>query len=110
MNVENDALLTCSTCGVEGPHRLLYLSRHLRASECANCGATGAYSSHIYTEYAEDLAGRMVRLPLKLAGEATRSPATVLLWPAKAICKPFGLAREVSQVAAFERRGRRSRT
>ncbi len=40
MKVERDAILTCSACGVEGSHELLYLSEHLCASRCVNCGAT----------------------------------------------------------------------
>jgi len=109
VKLENDAILTCSVCGVEGPHKLLYLSEHLRASECMNCGATRTYSGHIYAEYARDLSERIARLPLRLAGEAASSPTAVLLWPAKAFLKPLGLAKEVNEVAAFERRGRRNR-
>ena len=109
MKIDNDVILTCSVCGVEGPHRLLYLSKHLRASECANCGAARTYSGHIYAEYARDLSERIARLPLRLAGEAASSPTAMLLWPAKAFRKPFGLAQEVNQVATFERRRRRNR-
>jgi hypothetical protein len=32
LKVERDAILTCSTCGVDGPHELLYLAEHLCAS------------------------------------------------------------------------------
>ena len=107
MKVENDAILTCSVCLIEGPHRLLYLSRHLCASECINCGATNTYSGHIYAEYAKDLTERVARLPLRLAGEVTRSPTAMLLWPGKALLKPLGLANEINQVTTFERRSRR---
>jgi hypothetical protein len=46
---------------------------------------------------------------LRLVGEAASSPTAVLLWPAKAFLKPLGLAKEVNEVAAFERRGRCNR-
>ena len=101
MKVEKDAILTCSDCGVEGPHELLYLSEHLCASRCVNCGATHVYSGHIYAEYARDLAERTALLPGKVAGEMLH-PTEVVKWPFKALRKPFGLIREVSQVTSFE--------
>lgn len=103
MKVERDAVLTCSVCGVEGPHELLYLSEHLRASRCANCGATQVYSGHIYADYARDLAERTARLPLRLTEDAVRRPTSLLSLPIKAIRKPVGLLKEVNLVAAFER-------
>lgn len=109
MKVEKDAVLTCSACGVEGPHELLYLSEHLCASRCVNCGKTQVYSGHIYTEYARDLFERTGRLPGRFAGEVLRHPASVVTWPFKALGKPFGLVREVDLVATFER-SRRSPT
>lgn len=110
MKVERDAILTCSTCGVEGSHELLYLSEHLRASRCINCGRTQTYSGHIYVEYAKDLAGRTSRLPVKFAREAFRLPAGVMGWPFKAIRKPLRLLKEVNQVTSFERSRRRPPT
>ncbi|TCJ18903.1 hypothetical protein E0L93_05225 [Rubrobacter taiwanensis] len=109
MRVEEDAILTCSTCGVEGEHELLYLSDHLRASRCRSCGATGVYSPHIYADYARDVAERTARLPMRLAGEAIRRPTHLLLWPWKALRKPFGLLDEVGRVYTFDR-DRRCRT
>jgi hypothetical protein len=102
VKVEKDAILTCSECGVEGSHELLYLSEHLCASRCINCGATHVYSGHIYAEYARDLAERTSRLPGRFAGEMLH-PTEVVKWPFKALRKPFGLLREVSQVTIFER-------
>jgi hypothetical protein len=102
MNVEREAILTCSACRVEGPHELLYLSNHLRASRCRNCGATRVYSEHIYADYARDVAERTARLPLKLAVDAVRRPLGVLGWPVKALRKPFGILEEMNQVYAFE--------
>lgn len=110
MKVERDAILTCSTCGVEGPHELLYLSEHLRASRCVNCGKTQTYSGHIYVEYARDLAGRTGSLPVRFAREAFKLPAGVISWPFKALRKPFRLLKEVDQVTSFERSRRRSPT
>ncbi len=104
MKVESDIALTCSVCRAEGPHKLLYLSQRLRASECMNCGTTRIYSGHIYAEYARDLTERVAWLPFRLAGEAARSPTAMLLWPAKAFRELFELAKEMNQVAAFERR------
>ena len=109
MKVETDAILTCSACGVEGPHELVYLSEHLCASRCVNCGKTQVYSSHIYTEYARDLAARTVQIPGRVAGEVFHRSAEVAKWPFKALRKPFGLLREVSQITTFER-SRRSST
>lgn len=108
MKVERDATLTCSSCGIEGTHELLYLSSHLCASRCGNCGYTQVYSDHIYTEYARDLADRTSRLPAKFAGEMLH-PAEVVKWPFKALGKPFGLFKEVTQVTNFEH-SRRSTT
>ncbi|MGH3086482.1 MAG: hypothetical protein ACRDSJ_04095 [Rubrobacteraceae bacterium] len=107
MKVEKNAVLTCSECGAEGEHELLYLSGHLCASRCVNCGGTHVYSGHIYTEYVQDVAERTWRLPGKFAGEVARNPFGVVRWPIKAVRKPFGLIKEISQVTAFER-GRRS--
>jgi hypothetical protein len=102
LKVDKDAILTCSACGVEGPHELLYLSEHLCASRCVNCGTTHVYSGHIYAEYARDLAERTSRLPGRFAGDALRHPTELVKWPFKALRKPFGLIREVSQVTTFE--------
>ena len=107
MKVDQDAILTCSTCGVEGPHELLYLSEHLRASRCGNCGATRVYSGHIYAEYAKDLAERTARLPLRLVEDAVRRPTSLLGLPIKAVLKPAGLLSEMNLVVAFERDRRR---
>ncbi len=63
MKVESDIVLTCSVCRAESPHKLLYLSQRLRASECMNCGTTRIYSGHIYAEYARDLTERVAWLP-----------------------------------------------
>jgi hypothetical protein len=110
LKVERDAILTCSTCGVEGPHELLYLSEHLCASRCVNCGKTQIYSGHIYAEYAKDLAERTSRLPGRFAREAFRLPMGVMGWPVKALRKPFRLLKEVDQVTSFERSRRRPPT
>jgi hypothetical protein len=101
LKVDKDAILTCSECGVEGPHELLYLSEHLCASRCINCGATHVFSGHIYAEYARDLAERTSRLPGRFAGEMFH-PTEVVKWPFKALRKPFGLMKELCQVTTFE--------
>lgn len=106
VKVETDAILVCSSCGVEGEHELLYLSDHLRASRCGNCGANRHFSSHFYAEYARDVAERTVRLPGKFVGDVFKGPSWVVTWPVKALRKPFSLLREVTQVTAFERRCR----
>ena len=106
MKLEGEAILTCSYCGVEGPHELLYLSEHLSASRCTNCEATQVFSRHLYTDYTRDLAERAARLPLVLTKDAVRRPIRLLNLPLKAVRKPFGLLREVALVTAFER-GRR---
>ncbi len=106
MKVETDAILVCSSCGIEGEHELLYLSDHLRASRCGNCGATLRFSEHVYAEYAWDVAERTARIPGRLVGDVFKSPSWVVAWPIKALRKPFSLLREVGQVTAFERRRR----
>jgi hypothetical protein len=112
MKLEADAILTCTACGFEGSHELLYLSDHLCASRCAHCGKTRTYSGHIYSEYARDLADRTAHLPLRLAGEALRRPFGVFGWPTKALRKPLGLLSEIARVNSFEKRshGPRPRT
>ena len=102
MKVEKDAILTCSVCGIEDPHELLYLSRHLCASWCVNCGTTRVYSEHIYSEYTRDLADRTTHLPRRMAGDVFRHPTEIAKWPFKVLRKPLGLLREVNQVTAFE--------
>lgn len=102
MKIEKDAILTCSACGTEGPHELLYLSEHLSASRCPNCGSTQVYSGHIYSEYARDLAERVTRLPGRFLNDV-RYPFRIAGWPVKAIFKPYGLLREFDQVTSFER-------
>ena len=107
MRVENEAILTCPNCRVEGRHELLYLSDRLRASRCDNCGYTQMFSGHIYAEYARDVTDRAASLPRRLAGRAIRHPLGVFGWPAKAIRKPFGLLGEVGKVTGFERNSQR---
>jgi hypothetical protein len=103
LKVDQEAILTCLTCGVDGPHELLYLSEHLRASRCTNCGTTQVYTGHIYAEYVKDLAERTARLPLRLAEDVVRRPTSLLGLPIKAFRKPAGLLSEVILVADFER-------
>lgn len=109
MKLEKAAILTCSTCGVEGGHELLYLSERLRASQCDSCGKTQIYSGRILTEYARDMMERTLNLPGKLTGEAMETPTKVALWPVKAIRKPFSLLVEINQVATLERSRRPSK-
>ncbi len=107
MKVENEAILTCPNCRVEGRHELLYLSNRFRASRCDNCGYTQMFSGRIYAEYAKDVTDRATSLPRRLTGRAIRHPLGVFGWPAKALFKPFGLLREVGKVTGFERSSRR---
>ncbi len=109
MKVENEAILMCPNCRVEGQHELLYLSNRMRASHCDNCGYTQMFSGHIYADYARDVTDRATSLPRRLTGRAIRHPLGVFGWPAKALFKPFGLLREVGKVTDFERRSRRRR-
>lgn len=103
MKFEEAAILTCSTCGVEGEHELLYLSERLEASRCANCGKTQIYSGHIYKEYARDMVERTLHLPGKLTGEAIKTPTKVAMWPFKAVRKPFRLLGEMNRVSSLNR-------
>lgn len=109
MKVENDAILTCTVCGVEGPHELLYLSEHMCASRCANCGHAVVYSHNLYADYARDLADRTSRLPISLASKVFRAPVDILRWPFKVARKPFGLLKELNYVSVLERGPRRPR-
>jgi hypothetical protein len=88
LKVETDAILVCSSCGVEGEHELL------------------CFSEHVYAEYAWDVAGRTARLPRRFVGDVFRSPSWIVTYPVRALRKPFSLFREISQVAAFERKRR----
>lgn len=106
MKLDSEADLTCSACGVEGPHELLYLSEHLRASRCTNCGKTHRFAGSIYAGYARDLVDRTSRFPYRFVRKTLGHPTTVLGWPGKALRKPFGLLREVGQISAFERERR----
>ncbi|CAN5905971.1 hypothetical protein BH23ACT11_BH23ACT11_00120 [soil metagenome] len=108
MKVEQDAILTCANCGMEGPHELLYLSEHMRGSRCQNCRYAAIYSDHLYADYAWDLMERTTHLPQSLASRAFRRPTAVFSWPLKAARKPFGLVKEFGYVTVLER-GVRSR-
>jgi len=103
MKVYEDAVLTCSACGVEAEHELLYLSEHLRASRCKNCGETRIYSDHIYAEYLKDVFERTSRLPYRFADDLIRHPTALVGWSVKALKKPFSLIKEVGQLTSFER-------
>src|SRR5215204_5275910 len=83
VKIEPDAVLVCSTCGVEGQHRLLYLQDRMRASPCENCAAVQMFTGRLYADYARDVAERGVRLPCNLAGRALRNPLEVFGWPFK---------------------------
>ncbi len=107
MKLEPDAGLVCTNCGVEGPHELLYLSDHVRASRCGNCGAARMFTSHLYADYARDVAERGLRLPFGLVGRALRNPLEVFVWPVKVVRKPFELLEELGQVATLDRVYRR---
>ncbi len=109
MMFEDEAVLRCSNCGVEGPHGLLYLSERLHASRCANCGYTQAYWGRLYTEYVRDLTGRTARLPFRLTRDVVKKPTRLLGLPIRAARKPLGLLREVSLVTSFERSRRKAR-
>lgn len=104
MKIEDDAILTCSACGVEGPHELLYLSGHLAASRCLNCDEARVYSEHLYEDYVRDVIERTGHLPEKLATEAFKSPLSLAFWPIKAIHKPLSLAREINRLSGFDQR------
>lgn len=99
MRVDRAVDLLCDSCGVRGPHELLYLNEHLIAHRCENCGYTQTYSRHLYTDYALDLWLRSTNLPHKLAHEA-RSPR-LLTVPARAARKPIGLLRELRRLGGF---------
>jgi hypothetical protein len=103
VKIEPDAVLVCTTCGVEGSHRLLYLSDHLRASQCENCGAVRMFTAWLYADYARDVAERGLRLPCSLAGRALTNPLEVFGWPVRGVKKPFELLREFDQVAKLDR-------
>ncbi len=104
MRVEDEAILTCPSCRVDGRHELLYLSDRLRASRCDSCGYTQMFSGRIYAEYARDVTDRAASLPRRLAGQAIRHPFGVFGWPARALLKPLGLLNDVGKVTDFERR------
>ena len=110
MKVEQDAILTCAVCGVEGPHELLYLSEHMRGSRCENCRYTAIYSDHLYADYVRDLAERTSHLPVSLVSRAFQHPTEVFGWPLKAVHKPFGLLKELGYVIFLERGLNRRRT
>jgi hypothetical protein len=109
LKLDSEAFLTCSACGVEGAHELLYLSEHLCASRCANCGKTHVFTGHIYADYAKDLAGRTAGLTGRVFGDVLKRPTSVFGYPFKVAAKPFQLVKEVTQLTAFER-GRHART
>jgi hypothetical protein len=107
LKIEPDAVLVCTTCGVEGSHELLYLSEHVSASRCENCGSVLMFTGQLYANYARDLVERGLRLPCSLAGRLLGNPLEVLGWPIKIVKKPFGLLRELDRVATLDRVYRR---
>lgn len=103
MKIEDDAILTCSACTSEGPHELLYLSKHLAASRCLTCDETRVYSEHLYEDYVRDVMERTGHLPEKLALEAFKSPLSLAFWPIKAAHKPLAMAREFNRLSGFDK-------
>ncbi|WP_119068423.1 hypothetical protein [Rubrobacter indicoceani] len=110
MKIEDDAILTCSACGTEGPHELLYLSGHLAASRCLTCDETRVYSDHLYEDYVRDVIERTGHLPEKLVAEAFKSPLSLALWPIKAAHKPLSLAREFNRLTHFDQHSHTANT
>ena len=102
MKVERDVILTCTRCGVEGSHELLYLSGLIRASRCGNCAYRRVYSGSLYASYARDVVQRGARLPVALVGRAIHDPLELFSWPVKGVRKPIKLLGELNQVARFE--------
>jgi hypothetical protein len=107
VKIDPDGVLVCTTCGVEGSHSLLYLSDHVRASRCENCGAVRMFTAQLYADYVRDVAERGLRLPRNLAGRVLGNPLEVLGWPVKIVKKSCGLLRELDQVATLDRVYRR---
>lgn len=62
MNVVREVVLTCSVCGTEGPHELLYLSGAVAASRCAAYGTRLAFLPDLRMRYAEDIAVRAAEI------------------------------------------------
>lgn len=100
VKIEEDAVLSCSACGVEGRHELLYLSNHLAASRCLNCEETRVYSEHLYEDYVRDVVERTGHLPEKPIVKALKIPLSLAFWSLR-VEKPLSMACEFGRLASF---------
>lgn len=100
------AKLTCTTCGEETRHELLYAGRLLVVTRCTQCGT--AIERDVRRRYLADLRQRVVSKPARMLRRFRKHPVgfTSSL-PRTTIRKPLELLEEVRLVwgaAAGERR------
>ena len=96
MNAEH-AVLTCSSCGVETDHELLYAGRLLHSTRCTECGHVVRHEQReLYTAYLRDLEQRLACKPLRLMRSAGREPRRFIVGLPRAILRqPGKIAAEV---------------
>jgi len=85
------AVLTCSSCGVEADHELLYAGRLLHSTRCGECGHVVRHEQReLFTAYLFDLEQRLVSKPIRLFRAASREPRRFLLGLPRAILRQPG--------------------
>lgn len=91
------ALLTCSSCGVEAEHELLYTGRLLHSTHCTECGHVVRHEQReLYTAYLRDLEQRLASKPMRLMRSAGREPRRFIVGLPRAVLRqPGKIAAEI---------------
>lgn len=90
-------LLTCSSCGQEADHELVYVGRLLHSTRCAACGTVIRHEQRdLMRTYLLDLEHRIVTKPGRLARTAATSPVDFAReLPAAVLRQPLKLLAEL---------------
>ena len=68
-------VLTCSSCGQEADHELVYVGRLLHSTRCSACGTVIRHEQRdLMRTYLLDLEHRLVTKPGRMARTAATSP------------------------------------
>jgi transcription elongation factor Elf1 len=91
-----DTTLTCTTCGRETPHRILYLGRRVAEARCESCGrGVGMTREEVFSDFVGEALLHLLKLPRQVRQEL-RSDFThaVQTLPRQMVRMPFHLARD----------------
>lgn len=97
MTEQLDASLTCSSCGLETDHELVYVGRLLHSTTCTSCGFVVRHEQRdLMGAYLRDLEHRLLTKPARLARQAARQPGRFAAsLPAGVLRQPHKIWNEV---------------